>query len=121
MSQFGATMRQNRLDMGLTQGGVARALGWSPAYLNDIELGRRNPPPNVDSIEMWAGLVSIDPTEARMLALAERDPLAYAQHQRIKELETALKTVLACWGTNASQSQWANTIQYARDLLGGKS
>ena len=43
---FGAVIRARREAAGMTQKEAASRLSLSPQYLNDIEQGRRNPPPD---------------------------------------------------------------------------
>lgn len=42
--KFGAYIAKRRTELGITLRGMADRLGITPAYLSDIEKGRRNPP-----------------------------------------------------------------------------
>lgn len=80
---FGEFVRQKRLERGLTRAAVAYALGWSVAYVSDIERGSRAAPPDMARIATWAELIGADEHEVRLLAYRERYPeLAEAERQR---------------------------------------
>ena len=69
--QFGATVREIREAAGISLREVARHLGWTPAYVSDIELGRRNPPGRVTQIWAWADAIGAGSLE-ELMELAEQ-------------------------------------------------
>lgn len=71
--QFGATVRTIREAAGISLRELARRLGWTPAYVSDIELGRRNPPGRASQVCAWADAIGVG--EARtveLMVLAEQ-------------------------------------------------
>lgn len=62
-------MREIRENAGISLRELARRLGWTPAYVSDIELGRRNPPGRAPQIMAWADAIGAD--EARTVELVE--------------------------------------------------
>ena len=72
---FGARLRQLRLENQLNQGALAEKCNISPAYLSDIERGKRNPP-NDQTILAWARLLNLSKADEigdELLTLAARD------------------------------------------------
>ena len=72
---FGQRLRQLRQEKQVRQGELAERFAISPAYLSDIERGKRNPP--ADSvIRQWAGLLDLgeaDELGDELVELAARD------------------------------------------------
>lgn len=54
---FGAYIAKKRMDKGITLRGLADRLKITPAYLSDIEKGRRNPPDKLLLEKMAAELI----------------------------------------------------------------
>lgn len=67
--QFGPTVREIREAAGISLRELARRLGWSAAYVSDIELGRRNPPGRATQVWAWADAIGAG--EARIVELME--------------------------------------------------
>jgi ATP-dependent Clp protease ATP-binding subunit ClpA len=55
---FGQRLRQLRTEKQIRQGQLAQRVAISPAYLSDIERGRRNPPSDA-VIRQWAGVLDV--------------------------------------------------------------
>lgn len=75
MNAFGKRLRELRTERKVRQGAFAGACQISPAYLSDIENGKRNPPADRVILE-WAGI--LDPGRAEevgkeLIGLAARD------------------------------------------------
>ena len=69
--QFGATVREIREAAGTSLRELARRLGWSAAYVSDIERGRRNPPGQATEVEAWADAIGAGNLE-ELMELAEQ-------------------------------------------------
>jgi transcriptional regulator with XRE-family HTH domain len=69
--QFGPTVRTIREAAGISLRELARRLGWSAAYVSDIELGRRNPPRLGTRVQAWADAIGAGNLE-ELMELAER-------------------------------------------------
>lgn len=69
--QFGPTVREIREAAGINLRELARRLGWSPAYVSDIERGLRNPPGRATQIAVWADAIGAGNLE-ELMELAER-------------------------------------------------
>jgi len=70
-NQFGAAVRTIREGNGITLRELARRLGWSAAYVSDIERGRRSPPGLGTQVQNWADAIGAANLE-ELMELAAR-------------------------------------------------
>lgn len=68
--RFGTAARNARIDREVSLKTVADRLGFTPAYISDIERGNRNPP-SIEKVRIWANAVEIEPE--LFIRLAEED------------------------------------------------
>ena len=80
MSDFGAVITNARRFWGLSQKEIATRVGLSPQYLNDLERGRRNPPPD-DVICRLAEAIKVSPNT--LFFVAGRIPPALRDDRRV--------------------------------------
>lgn len=62
MKEFGTIARELRLQQNKSLRGLAARIGKSPAYVSDIERGRRNPPKD-GVIKDWADALGVSPSD----------------------------------------------------------
>lgn len=70
-NQFGTTVRSIREANGISLRELARRLGWSAAYVSDIERGRRSPPGVPWQVQNWALIIGATNWD-ELLELAEQ-------------------------------------------------
>lgn len=70
-NNFGATVRTIRESNGISLRELARRLGWSAAYVSDIERGRRSPPGVGTQVQAWADAIGA-PNLEELMELAEQ-------------------------------------------------
>ena len=61
-ARFGEAARNARIEREVSLKTVADHLGWTPAYVSDIERGNRNPP-SAEKVKQWARLIHVDPDQ----------------------------------------------------------
>ncbi|MFL0181933.1 MULTISPECIES: helix-turn-helix domain-containing protein [unclassified Mycobacterium] len=82
---LGDRVKDARVEAGLTLRGVAKSLGLSPSYLNDIEYNRRTP--SDDALQKISALFGLDLDE--LLAAAGRVGISKDAEQYIRENPSA--------------------------------
>ncbi|MEI7014650.1 helix-turn-helix transcriptional regulator [Leptospira licerasiae] len=87
---FGRELRAIREAKKISLRSLADALGWSAAYLSDIELGNRNPPSSIQHIEKIANHLGIDPKPLVRLSTEKRDNKIELEIKNEKNLDLAL-------------------------------
>lgn len=92
---FGKTFRELREAARVTLRAVAKHMGWSPAYVSDIERGRRTPPTN-QNITKMAKAINVEPRPLIILAETERSAKVILYSETIDQKETAL-TLSKAW------------------------
>jgi transcriptional regulator with XRE-family HTH domain len=70
-TNFGQRIRDERRTKRITLRSLANAMGWSAAYVSDIELGKRRPPATYDVIRI-ADILGVGQIELVRLASTER-------------------------------------------------
>ena len=98
---FGGFAREARLSRRVQLKTIADALGFSSAYISDIELGYRNPPQQ-EKLRIWAELIGIEPD--RFILMAERDRSFFELPNSGEEAEAELALALARRWTSLSPS-----------------
>jgi len=101
-SAFGKRLRELRGERQILQSTFAEKCGISPAYLSDIERGRRNPPADKVILE-WAGYLDPDRTEEigrELIELAARD-----QGRAEAVTETVTEAARTIWETAAQREE----------------
>lgn len=71
MEPFGDLVRRIRTEAEISLRTVAKELGWTPAYVSDIERGKR-PAPNAEAARKWAAILKADPDLLEEAALWDR-------------------------------------------------
>lgn len=97
--RFGQYARSARLDQEVTLKAVADAIGFTPAYISDIERGNRNPPTPA-KVRQWAILIGADPEKFVRLAALDRSAIE-----------------LPLTGSSATKGELALTLARAWDHL----
>jgi len=70
-ARFGKAARRARVEQEVSLKSVADALGFTPAYISDIERGNRNAP-SPDKVRRWAEVIKTDPEKFVFLAEVDR-------------------------------------------------
>ena len=73
-NEFGTTVRILRRVKGMSLRSLAKLLGWTPAYVSDIELGRRNPPGDEKVVWAWGKAIGAPDIPALICLAAEGRP-----------------------------------------------
>jgi transcriptional regulator with XRE-family HTH domain len=112
---FGRAARDARLERGIPLKRIASELGFTSAYLSDIERGNRNPPAE-DKLRLWAAVIGYDPDVFVHLAETDRSSVELSiDGNRIKG---ELASLLAwAWNTMTEQ-QGRALVDAATKILG---
>ncbi len=117
--RFGEFIRAKRMEKGITLRHMATLLGIAPAYMSDIEKGRRYPP-DKEKLFKLSNILGLDMSDKdRMFDLAaseksdavSQDISSYIMDDEI--VRVALRTARR---NNATKAQWQKAI----DIFNGK-
>lgn len=103
--KFGGFARERRIAERVQLKAVAEAMGFSSAYVSDIEQGFRNPP-SQDKLTIWATALGVDPEEFILLAEMDRPYLELPLAGEAEEAELAL-ALARRWGALTSAQRKA--------------
>ncbi len=120
MTPFGEKMRELRRAKGVTQRGMAQALGVSPAYLSALEHGRRGVPtwPLIQKIIVYFNVIWDDADQLQQLALKSH-PRVVIDTSGLSPQATKLANLLAQSIGLLDQASLAQMIELIEDT-GGK-
>lgn len=90
MERFGRYLRRLRENAGMRLKDLADKMDWTPVYVSDIELGRRNPP-SPEKIRQIASVLGVDYQELLNLADQEKKKVVLdLDNERPRRTEMAL-------------------------------
>lgn len=115
---FAEAARSARIEAEVSLRKVAEALGWTPAYVSDMERGNR-PAPSLDVVRRWARIVGADPTEFERLAVLDRESVELPIQQGGEKSELAI-ALLRHWG-EITDDQAQALAEDLRKLLEGRA
>ena len=103
MRRFGELIQKYRIDADQTLDSVADVLGVSPAYLSEVELGRK-PPLRRSRIEKLAKLYGVD-SETLLEEACRECGFVEIDTRRVSSLQ--MKIIFGLIGGALSEDQWA--------------
>ena len=118
MNEFGAFIKEKRMEANYSLRGFAEALHKAPSYISDIEKGNRKPNEKdlLDSMVVLLNLSANDSTKLYDLAAAQKenglaqDVSEYVNTNKIAKV--ALRTAKEC---NATEEDWQRFINGLKD------
>ncbi len=115
---FGTKARDARVEREVSLKTVADALGFTAAYISDIERGNRNPPVP-EKVMLWARIIGEDPDEFVMLAARDRPSVELPIAGDPARGELAY--MLARAWTEMTPDQERDLMAYLQKKFGGKA
>lgn len=122
--RFGAFLRKKREERSVTMRALSKELGFSAAYLSDVEHGRRYPL-SPEKIRKTARILSCNKEETNQmfdLAAISRGTITQDILDYIKERDYVVRALRIARDLDASEVDWLSFINRleSKDLIAGK-
>ena len=112
--KFGQFIEQQRKKLGITLRGLASDLGIAPAYMSDIEKGRRYPPDKDKMLDM-ARILKLSEDEKNLMldlaALAKENTVSSDLPEYIMERDIVRVALRKARDTNITDEDWKEVIK----------
>ncbi len=113
--KFGKFVEQKRKEQGITLRGLAGELDIAPAYMSDIEKGRRYPP-DKDKVQEIARILKVSDQDKNLLfdlaALAKENTVPSDLPQYIMERDIVRVALRKARDANATDADWEKVLQF---------
>lgn len=104
---FGSFLRQIRESRGISNRALANQIGIAPGYMNDIEKGRRNPPPGrLERIAAVLRMTQEEKTKMYDLAGSARNEIPDDITEYLKEHEAAQAVIRSAMVKGKDDAFW---------------
>lgn len=114
--RFGNAARSARVEQEISLKTVADELGFTAAYISDIERGNRNPP-SPEKLRIWAKIIQADPDQFIRLAELDRPSVELSMDGDISRGELALSLARAWTSlTKAEEAQIRSVLARKRGV-----
>lgn len=119
--KFGKFVEQKRKEQGITLRGLAGELDIAPAYMSDIEKGRRYPP-DKDKLQEIARILKLSNEDKNLLfdlaALAKENTVSSDLPEYIMERNIVRVALRKARDANATDEDWEKVLKFFEDKDG---
>jgi transcriptional regulator with XRE-family HTH domain len=115
--RFGVEVRNARVKKGVSLRKLSDELGFTPAYVSDIERGNRNPP-SPERVAKWAKVIDVDADRLIHLASIDRPSVELVNNGSLDKSELA--NMLARAWQDMTPDQVHRLKDQAHQILGGE-